>query len=57
MSDTSDNAASQFSVSDAREVRPRIEQSRIKAVQPEKGFEYSSAEAVRRALGKRACLL
>jgi hypothetical protein len=57
MTDRSDNGGNRFSVSEEPKVWSWNKRPGIKANQPKKDFEYNSAEAVRQALGKRACQL
>ena len=54
MTDKSDNG---FSVSEEPEAWSWNKRPDIKTNRPKEDFEYNSAEAVRRSLGKRACQL
>jgi hypothetical protein len=57
MTDASDNGANLFNVSEEPEAWSWNKRPGIKANQPKKDFKFDSAEAVRRALGRRACQL
>lgn len=57
MTDQLDNCSTQFSTSEEPDGWSWSKRPGIKANQAKKDFESSSAEAVRQALGKRACQL
>ena len=57
MTDRSDNGGNRLRVSEEPEVWSWSKRPGIKANQPKKDFEHNSAEAVRQALGTRACQL
>jgi hypothetical protein len=57
MTDQLDNCGTQFSTSEEPDGWSWSKRPGIKAKQAKKDFESSSAEAVRQALGKRACQL
>ena len=57
MTDQLDNGGTRFSISEEPERWTWNQRPGIKAKQAKKDFEANSAEAVRQALGKRACQL
>jgi hypothetical protein len=57
MTDQLDNGGTRFSISEEPERWTWNKRPGIKAKQAKKDFEANSAEAVRQALGKRACQL
>ena len=57
MTEQLDNSGTRFSSSDEPEGWSWSKRPGIKTNQPKKDFEFNSADAVRQALGKRACQL
>ena len=57
MTDQVDNGDTRFGTSEEPEGWSWSKRPGIKTNQPKKDFEFNSADAVRQALGKRACQL
>jgi hypothetical protein len=57
MTDKPDNGSNRFGVSEEPEAWSWSKRPGIKANQPKEDFGYNSADAVRQALGNRACQL